>query len=150
MTNTPQVLRDWAKGSLNCEAATELLLRAFSGRYAGPGWPWMHTDEQGRSWIEFEAIPEHIGGLSGGEKRLLRIVASLGGEEPVALSDVVPGLDRALLDLVLAALAHAAGSHQDSEMFEQPEGVLSFKGVETLHPWPNAAPALRVIDGGQN
>lgn len=150
MTNTPQVLRDWAKGSLNCEAATELLLRAFSARYAGPGWPWMHTDEQGRSWIDFEAIPEHIGGLSGGEKRLLRIVASLGGEEPVALSDVVPGLDRSILDLVLAALAHAAGSHQDSLVIERNEGVLGFERVATLHPWPEAAPALRVIDGGQS
>lgn len=110
----------------------------------------MHTDDEGRTRIEFEAIPEHIGGLSGGEKRFLRIAASLGGEEPVALSDVIPGLDRSILDLVLAALAHAAGSHQDSEMFEQPEGILSSKRVQTLHPWPKEAPALRVIDGGQN
>jgi hypothetical protein len=91
----------------------------------------------------------NIGGLSGGEKRFLRIATSLGGEEPAALSDVVPALDRSILDLVLAALAHAAGSRQDSEMYEQPEGVLSFKRVDTLHPWPKEAPALRVIDGGQ-
>jgi hypothetical protein len=141
MTNTPQVLRDWAKGILTCEAGTELLIRGFNGRFIQPEWPWMHTDEEGRTWIEFEAIPEHIDGLSEGEKRFLRIAASLGGEEPVALSDVVPELDRAILDLVLAALAHAAGSHQDSEMFEQPEGVLSFKPVATLHPWPKEAPA---------
>ncbi|VII98682.1 hypothetical protein [Arthrobacter sp. DR-2P] len=80
----------------------------------------------------------------------LMIAASLGGDEQVALSDVVPGLDRALLDLVLAALAHAAGSHQDSVIHEKPEGVLGFERVDTLYPWPKDAPALRVIDGGQN
>jgi hypothetical protein len=150
MTFTPQALREWARGSLPCEAATELLLRAFNGRFAQAGWPWMHSDEQGRSWVDFEAIPENIDGLSGGEHRFLMIAASLGGDEQVALSDVVPGLDRALLDLVLAALAHAAGSHQDSVILEKPEGVLGFERVDTLYPWPKDAPALRVIDGGQN
>ncbi len=110
----------------------------------------MHSDEQGRSWIDFEAIPEHMDGLSGGEHQFMMIAASLGGEEQVALSDVIPGLDRALLDLVLAALAHAAGSHQDSVILEKPEGVLGFERADTLHPWPKEPPDLRAIDGGQN
>lgn len=150
MTITPRELRDWAKGSLPCEAATELLLRGFGGRFVQPDYPWMHSDDQGRAWIGFESIPANIGGLSGGEKRFLRIAASLGGDEPVPLSDVVPGLDRSILDLVLAALAHAAGSHQDSDMFEQPDGAVSFNAIGSVHPWPAAAPALRVIDGGQH
>lgn len=32
-------LRDWAKNMYILEAATELLLRAFNGRYAAPGRP---------------------------------------------------------------------------------------------------------------
>lgn len=36
-------LRRWAKGTYTTEAATELLLRAFNGRFAEPGNPWIHT-----------------------------------------------------------------------------------------------------------
>lgn len=108
----------------------------------------MYSHGQGRQRIDFEAIPEHIGGLSGGEKRFMMIAASFGGAEPIILSDVIPGLDRALLDLVLAAVAHAAGSHQDSVVTESTEGALGFERAPTLHPWPKPAPALRIIDGG--
>ena len=36
------------------------------------------VDLDGWTWIEFEAIPANIGPLSGGERRLLMIVASIG------------------------------------------------------------------------
>lgn len=145
----PQDLRDWAKGSLTLEAGTELLLRGFSGRFAEPGWPWMMIDDD-RPWIDFEAVPDGLGGLSGGEKRVLLIAASIGGGAPVSLADVIPGLDRAILDLVLAAMAHAAGSHQDSVMVGEGSDVLSFQRARSLHPWPEPAPAFRVIDGGKD
>lgn len=103
MTNTPEERRAWANGSLNQVAATELLLRGFSGRFAEPGWPWM-KDEAGQPWIDFGAIPDEVGGLSSGEQRFQMIAGSLGGEESVALSAVVPGLGRSILDLVLGAL----------------------------------------------
>jgi hypothetical protein len=145
----PEQLRDWAKGSLTLEAGTELLLRGFSGRFTEPGWPWMMIDDD-RPWIDFEAVPDGLGGLSGGEKRFLLIAASIGGGTHVALSDVIPGLDRAILDLVLAAMAHAAGSHQDSVVLgEGPDTVLAFRRAKSLHPWPEPAPAFRVIDGGK-
>lgn len=152
MTNTPQDLRDWAKGSLPLEAATEMLLRAFGGRFAQPGWPWMMRDKtHGNVWIDFDAIPVHVDGLSGGERRFLLIAASLGGTWPLILNDALPGLDRNLLDLVLAAAAHAAGSHQDSVMTEGPGGVLGFERAETLHPWPKQdTQGLRLIDGGKD
>jgi hypothetical protein len=150
MTNTPDELRAWAKGSLPVEAATELLLRAFSGRFAQPGWPWMMDDQEDGTYIDFDAIPVHLGGLSGGEKRFLNIAASLGGSWPVILNDVLPGLDRDLLDLVLAAAAHAAGSHQGTVIVENPDGSMRFDHPGTLHPWPATAQnRLRVIDGGQ-
>jgi hypothetical protein len=151
MTNTPEELRAWAKGSLPCEAATELLLRAFDGRFAGPGWSWMVRDaEYGNTYIDFDAIPVHTGGLSGGEKRFLSIVASIGGSWPLILNDALPGLDRNLLDLVLAAVAHAAGSHQGAVMTENPDGSMSIDHTGTLYPWPEAAKRrLRVVDGGR-
>ena len=69
-------LRARARGSYPLEAAAELLIRAFDGRLVQPGWPWMHPTAGGQ-WIDFAAIPEQAGGLSGGEQRLLRIAASI-------------------------------------------------------------------------
>lgn len=52
-------------------------------------------------WIDFESIPDHLGALSGGEQRLLRIAASIGSSYAPAinLGDEVSGLDRATLRL---------------------------------------------------
>lgn len=148
MTNTPDDLRSWAKGSLPLEAATELLLRGFNGRFAEPGQPWVKTEDD-RPWVDFGSIPDEIAGLSSGEQRFLMIAASLGGDGiRISLSDEM-SLDRDLMGLVLAAMAHAAGSHQDSVAVERPDGSLGFERREALYPWPQAARALRVIDGGR-
>lgn len=147
---TSQQLREWAKGIYTTEAGTELLLRAFGGRFAEPGWPWVNTDEPDNPWIDFDSIPHHTGGLSGGEKRFLLLVASIGGGAPVVLSDVLPGLDRAVMDLVLAAVAHAAGTHQQSDMVEAKDGSISFQRRDSLYPWPAPAPAFKLIDGGKH
>jgi hypothetical protein len=138
-------LRAWAKGSYPLEAATELLLRAFSGRFASPGQPWMGVRDGGEPWIDFEAIPSHIGGLSGGEQRFLLLVASLAGDGLVTLGDVLPGLDRDLMKLVLAAVAHAAGTHEGAEVVRDPDGSAVLRKASTLHPWPEAKPKLRLV-----
>jgi hypothetical protein len=135
-------LRAWAKGSYATEAAVELLLRGFRGRFAGSGWGWMKTDD-GRPWIDFEAIPEHIGGLSGGEQRFLRLVASIGGAEPVVLSDALSGLDRDIVDLILAAVAHTSGSHEGVTVTHDADGNASLNRVGTLYPWPELPRKLR-------
>lgn len=131
-------LRTWAKGSYTMEAATELLLRAFGGRYAAADRPWVRKDEHdGKPWIDFVSIPEHLGGSSGGERRFLLLAASLAGSEPVVLGDVVPGLDRDHLDLVLAAIAHAGGSHEHSDLRFHEDGTATLHGkLESLYPWP--------------
>lgn len=54
---------------------------------------------------------------SGCELRLLPIAASLGQGDPVDLANSVTALDAIRTDLVLAAVAYAAG-------------------VGALHPWP--------------
>jgi hypothetical protein len=149
MTNTPDELRAWAKGSLPLEAATELLIRGFSGRFAEPGWPWVKNDGA-RPWIDFGTMPDEIGGLSSGEQRFLMIAASLGGDDVrISLSDGL-SLDRPLLELVLAAVSHAAGSHQDSAVVEQSDGSIGFERRGPLYPWPKPAEAFRVIDSGKD
>jgi hypothetical protein len=139
-------LRAWARGSYTTEAATELLLKAFGGRFAEVGNPWVHaagTTEEGyreHAWIDFAAIPEEVGPLSGGERRFLLLAASLAEDVPVVLGDLVSVLDRENLDLVLAAVAHAGGSHQHSDIRFNEDGTMSRgKGyLDSLHPWPRA------------
>jgi hypothetical protein len=140
-------LRAWAKGSYPAEAAVELLLRAFNGRFAGSGHAWVRTDDRGRHWIDFEAVPEHIGGLSGGEKRFLGLVASMGGTEPVVLGDVLSGLDRDVVDLILAAVAHSTGSHE-GVVITHHDDTVSMSRPGSLYPWPELPRRLHVVDDG--
>jgi hypothetical protein len=60
---------------------------------------------------------------TGGQRRLLRAAASLAEGQPVDLADLTAGLDRAELVLLLAALAHAAGSHEHSDVVRDGDGV---------------------------
>jgi len=128
-------LRAWARGSYPLEAAGELLIRAFDGRFVQPGWPWMHPTAGGQ-WIDFAAIPEQIGGLSGGEQRLVRIASSIGcPDATVNLGDCLSGVDRPTLHLVLAAVAHAAGSHRHREVTTNPDGTITLTTPGSPHPW---------------
>lgn len=143
-------LRAWARGMYTTEAATELLLRAFGGKFAEPGNPWIHRStgpegpNQVSAWIDFASIPEEVGPLSGGERRFLMLAASLAEDVPVVLGDLVSGLDRENLDLVLAAIAHAGGSHQHSDIRFNEDGSMSLgKGyLDSLHPWPRTLRAV--------
>jgi hypothetical protein len=110
-------LRASAKGLYATEAATELLVRALSGRFTADAWPWVQVDDEDPSWvsIDWAAIEPNIGALSGGEQRMLRLAAAIAGGARIDLADAVTGLDRYNLTLVLAALSHAAGSHEHSE-----------------------------------
>lgn len=107
VTDHDDQLRAWARGNTTEEAAVELLIRAFEGRFAASGKPWVLSDG-GTAWVNWQEIPQWTGGLSGGERRFLLLTASLAGGEPADLSDV-SGLDYALQDLLLDALRHAGG-----------------------------------------
>ncbi|SSC22128.1 Hypothetical protein KLENKIAIHU_709, partial [Klenkia terrae] len=63
-------------------------------------------------WAELDAALAD-GRLPGSPEELavLRVAVSLADGRPVDLADVVVALDRRRLGLVLAAFAHAAGSH---------------------------------------
>lgn len=146
-TETAAALRTWAKGIYPQEAGVELLVRAFDGRFAGPGYPWVQKGEDpGWWWVNVEQMTEDdFGGVSGGEARLLRIAASLLGGPPVNLYETIAGLDREHVQLVLAAIAHACGSHQHSgDLVPDPDGRyrgadgvrMSFAKLGSLYPWP--------------
>ncbi|WP_222192586.1 hypothetical protein [Modestobacter italicus] len=74
---------------------------------------------------------------TGGELRLLRAAASLADGQPVDLADLTAGVDRAELTLLLAAVAHAAGSHEQADEARGPDGLVLDGGL--LGPvvaWP--------------
>jgi len=133
-------LRAWAKGIYGLEAATELLIRGFGGRFADPGCPWVHPTGSGH-WIDFDAIPALMGALSGGEQRFLRIAASLSGNDTqVNLGDALAGLDRAHVHLVLAGVAHASGTHEQQELTFRPDGTVAFARPGAIYRWDHTEP----------
>ncbi|QNE48706.1 hypothetical protein F1C58_16745 (plasmid) [Glaciihabitans sp. INWT7] len=128
-------LRGWARGMTTLVAATELLIRAG---FAGSGRPWVRYDNDAhRPWIDFDEIPNLCGAMSGGEQRLLRIAASIGGTTLIDLGSEVAGLDRRLTELVSVAIIHAAG-------FTEPTRNIVWEGddrvvvtVPPLAQWPD-------------
>lgn len=134
MANTlHESVRAWARGILPTEAGAELLIR--QGRvYDGAPWIENYGDVAA---IDTDKLLYESGAWSGGEQRIVRLAASLLGGPAVDLSDNIPGLDRRNLALVLAALAHAGGSHQDSGVRYDADGEpIGFEPLTTLYPWP--------------
>lgn len=134
-------VRTWSAGMYTLEAGAELLIR--TGLLTGP---WLERDaDSGRWWIDSDQITDDtIARYSGGERRVLKIAGSLLGGGAVSLADELPGLDRAHLALVLAAMAHAGGSHEHSGgPAPDPEGRWMIDGVRhgfprlgSLFAWP--------------
>ena len=129
-------LHDWARGSLPMTAGVELMLRAFGGRFACGSWPWIVAEPDGRVWVDARSLREDTGAMSGGERRILAVVAALIDETPVDVVDVITGVDRANLHLVLAALAHAAGSHEHADIVVGTDGVAHLTRPGPLVAWP--------------
>lgn len=140
-TERAEGLRSWAEGMNTLTAAADLLIRCGPPLLSGP---WVERDpDRGRYWFNTEVIANEAGYLSGGEARVLDIAALLANDDrPVALGDAVSGLDRHHLDLVLAAIAHASGSHEHSApVTEQDEDgnprIVRFDRTGSLYPWPD-------------
>jgi len=137
-TDTAAGLRAWARGSYPDQAAVEMLIRAFGGRFARAGHPWICATDDGLGyWLEGDDIPGNIGALSSGEQRFLRLVAGLCGGGPVDLTNVC-GLDREHAALVLAGIAHANGSHEQSVPVFNDEhtAIMRMDRPGSLYPWP--------------
>lgn len=136
-------LRAWAMGVYTREAGTELLLRAFEGRLAAPDKPWVVTEVTGqgqkRAFIYFDAIPLEMSEEDAPwEHAVLLVAASLGGDQRVWLGDVLAGMPRHLVKLVLAAVSHAAGQHDHYSGFSfTGDGSPGVRHTDTtLYPWP--------------
>ena len=135
---TPESLRAWARGSHPCAAGVELLLRAFGGRFARADQPWIVTETGGRVWLDGDGLSEHLPVLSGGERRVLGVVLALVDPTPDRLVDLAAGIDRDHLDFVLAAIAHAGGSHEHALLVSDLEnGTAHLERPGSLHPWPD-------------
>jgi hypothetical protein len=135
-------LRRWARGAYAEEAAVELLVRAFGGRFASTRFRWVRTcDRPGWYWLDGERLMKATGALSGGERRVLTVAGSLvSGAALTDLDGLLTGLDRPHLELVLAALAHAAGSHE--QVAARVEGdLLVYRRLGPVLAWPTEARA---------
>ena len=71
------------------------------------------SDGTPMAWIDWDAVTGALDGgrlpASGGERRIVRIAASLAIGYPVSLRDSIPGLDPRNLELVTTAVRRAAG-----------------------------------------
>ncbi len=61
------------------------------------------------AWIDWDAAITAQLPLSGGERRILQLAASIAGGTPASLRESIPGLDPRNLHLVITAIRHAAG-----------------------------------------
>ena len=74
------------------------------------------SDGTPMAWIDWDAVIAALDGgrlpASGGERRVVRIAASLAAGHLVSLRDAIPGLDPRNLELITTAIRHAAGQHR--------------------------------------
>ena len=112
-------LRAHAAGIYPDEAGTELLIShgGFLRRHdfaafvhAGTGISYGITP---MAWIDWDAAITAQLPISGGERRILQLAASIAGGIPASLRDAIPGLDYRNLKLVITAIQHAAGHRPD-------------------------------------
>ncbi len=117
MTTSPlhAALRAGADGLYALEAGTGLIIahgtwaeRCDSGCFIHYG--------TGTAAIDWEAaITALDAGMlpgSAGEKRMLRLAASLAGDVPVRLGDAVTGIDQSNVGLLVKAVFHASGQRR--------------------------------------
>lgn len=137
MSDVAQTFREQARGVLHEEAGVELLIRAG---LVGTAEAWVKRVGEGFE-LDAEALAAAAlggGGYSAGQVAVIAVAASLIAGRPVDLSEVLTGLDRPTTVLVLAAIAHAAGSHQDSDIALESDGQGRVVALDSLYPWPAA------------
>jgi len=112
-------LRACAAGIYPGEAGTELLIRHRGILHRPDFTGFVHTGtsiSDGTTlmaWIDWDAALSALADgqlpVSGGERRILQLAASIAAGTPVRLHDAVPGLDHRNLQLLTTAIRHAAG-----------------------------------------
>jgi hypothetical protein len=133
MSELDDAVRRWAQGVYPVEAGAELLIR--QGKAIFEGAPWLRESGDGRGQrmvsIDTDALRAEIARWSGTERRVAGVALSLIGDRyAVNLYEAATGLDPEQLELVLAAISHAAGSH------ETPSKIRGYSGPVNAYPWP--------------
>lgn len=90
------------------------------------------------------AIPDTLGALERGTPAAHDRCVHRRRHTDQPRADVISGLDRRVLDLVLAAISHLAGSHELSEYMPtiQADGSRTIDpasprlDLDAIHPWP--------------
>jgi hypothetical protein len=106
-------LRACAAGCPASEAATELLIGHGGILHRTDFAAYIRTGTSDRTlmacidWAAAAAAGRLP--LSGGERRILTLAASLAAATPASLRDDIPGLDNRNLALLITAIRHAAG-----------------------------------------
>ena len=137
-------LREWPAATCGHDAAftaaaVELIIAAFDGSIADPGWPWVRESAMfGVFWLDPEPMANFDG--AGGELRLLPVVeALLGGRRVPDLVQLLSRLDRSTVDLVVAAFVDAADGQRDLAVYAfggDPEAIGN--DLSELHVKPTA------------
>jgi hypothetical protein len=121
-SSLPAALRAGADGLYTLEAATGLIIahafwlaRHDFARFINVGTSISGTGTKLAS-IDWEAAISALdaGGLpsSSGERRMLRLAASLADQAPVSLGDAITGIDDRNVGLLVQAVLHASGRSQ--------------------------------------
>lgn len=142
-------LRRWSRGldqseSARVAAAVELLVRANTGEFADPGWPWVREGDPAGPLGLFWLDPDAMAGWDCGrpEHPVMDFVEALAGGRPVRrLPVLLRILDQHTRRLVLTAFHHASADRRDV-------AVYAFGG----DPWPlvdDASPAWRFWPAGE-
>ena len=126
-------LRENAAGHRAREAAVELLIRAWHGRFAGTGNPWIKTDQHA-AWVAWDKITDDTtGALSSGERRYLVIARDLAVGP---LSEIDGGMDLTSSALLLGAVEHPAGAGTSTYAVDHTTGQLHTIEMPRHYPWP--------------
>lgn len=133
MTTINDAVRAGVKGMYPAEAGVELLIR--HGLAIRDDAPWI-TRTGDVAHIDVDMLLDRGSVWSGGQYRVVLIACSLIDGSTVNLSDVISGLDRTALDLVLAALSHASGSHEFADVTIGADGQLERNQPVAAFPWP--------------
>jgi len=142
-------IRAWSAGSYPLEAAAELLIRHDHWLRRRDFLERCALMSAGRAYVTilWDIVPEVTDDLP--HNRTNRAIALIAGElaghpAPHSLGHTLTGLDRANLDLVLAAISHAGGTHHNVEHLGAPGDGTPATVTSTsvrirlgpLHPWP--------------
>ncbi|WP_062516041.1 hypothetical protein [Demequina gelatinilytica] len=145
MTDRTQEFRAWVRGVYASEAAVEMLARGPRPGMLDDSRPWI---EANGNWSvdlgdDYDVITAPLLTTSAAwptsERAYVDVAVSLLGGDPVQLDEVLPRLTREHLEVVLAAMAHASGSHDHTDASaELLAAGASPSRVGAAYPWPPA------------